>query len=139
MKENNISLGMKHRAEQGYLIREAPFGYTRISQGRTKYRHNSAIFVNEEEAKKVLEIFEKYTSGKYSMRSLAENMTAQGGKKYHNTTIERILNNRFYVGFQVLNGVEYKHAYPAIITEEMYQKARAIRPLNTKYKLAGDI
>lgn len=78
------------------------------------------------EAKRVNDIFELYSTGKYSVRSLAVELKNRGWKlrdrDITDSNISNILSNPSYIG-KSKAGIKYE----AIITEELYNKVEAIR------------
>jgi len=78
------------------------------------------------EAKRVKDIFDLYSTGKYSVRSLAVELKNRGWKlrdrDITDSNISNILSNPSYIG-KSKAGIKYE----AIITEELYNKVEAIR------------
>ena len=92
--------------------------------------------VNEYESNIVKEIFIKYSQG-YLARTIAEELNANGfrrndGKEFDMKYILYILHNRKYTGIVERQGVVYDNIFPAIISNELWQKVNAINEENKK-------
>ena len=88
--------------------------------GHTPYGYsieNGCATIKEDEANKIRKLYENYLSG----MALAKAAAAAGIETYHGTA-KRLMENRHYLGDDF---------YPAIIDQETYDKAAAIR-LNRK-------
>ena len=84
--------------------------------GHTPYGYsieNGCATINENEADKIRKLYENYLSG----MALAKAAAAAGIETYHGTA-KRLMENRHYLGDDF---------YPAIIDQETYDKAAAIR------------
>lgn len=74
---------------------------------------NGCATIKEDEANKIRKLYENYLSG----MALAKAAAAAGIETYHGTA-KRLMENRHYLGDDF---------YPAIIDQETYDKAAAIR------------
>lgn len=84
--------------------------------GHTPYGYsieNGCATIKEDEANKIRKLYENYHSG----MALAKAAAAAGIETYHGTA-KRLMENRHYLGDDF---------YPAIIDQETYDKAAAIR------------
>lgn len=84
--------------------------------GHTPYGYsikNGCATINENEAGKIRKLYENYISGMALVKAAA----AAGIETYHGTA-KRLMENRHYLGDDF---------YPAIIDQETYDKAAAIR------------
>lgn len=84
--------------------------------GHTPYGYsieNGCATIKEDEANKIRKLYENYLSG----MALAKATAAAGIETYHGTA-RRLMENRHYLGDDF---------YPAIIDQETYDKAAAIR------------
>ncbi|WP_446898853.1 recombinase family protein [Clostridium sp. LBM24168] len=128
----------------------------RFQQGKVRVNHkrflgydkdeNGELIINEEQAKVVRRIYKEYLGGK-GIRAIGKNLekdnilTGAGGRKWHDSTIQKILRNEKYSGDALLqktittdflthkrvkNKGEVQQYYvedshPAIIPKEMFQ------------------
>ena len=84
--------------------------------GHTPYGYsieNGCATIKEDDAEKIRKLYENYISG----MALAKAAAAAGIEAYHGTA-KRLMENRHYLGDDF---------YPAIIDQETYDKAAAIR------------
>lgn len=108
-----ISFGLAEKAQQGkYPNGLPPFGYK---------VENSKLIINEEEARIVRLIFDKYLSG-YGLSKIARHLNQKGittrtGAKWHKTTIEIVLESQHVRGHTEWAGEVHKHTHEPIIDE----------------------
>ena len=139
-KETNK--GKLERSLQGFHNVAVPWGYISTIQGKRKVG-----VPDPEKVPIVLEVFERYASGKYSDMEIANWMNAQGlksnrGHPFGKDTIREMLVNAYYVG-QILyrgmsvrsKGVCFRSTPPkitegqheAIVPEELWQRVQTTR------------
>ena len=135
---DEVKKGKHAMAKKGYFIgSKVPFGYRRwqsIDDGSDKRK----LFIEEDKAKAVREIFEMYLTGRYSIADLAKYLNDQGFTNYRNRpfcedTVRSMLENITYCGYVVYNNkatreVEiYQSDHQPIIPIELYNQMRAYR------------
>ena len=88
---------------------------------------NGYIIPNTEEAKLVNIIFKEYSTGKYSVRSLAKEMRERGytlrGRKITDNNMNNMLRNTAYIGYSS----KTDRKYYSIIDQELWDKVVAVR------------
>ena len=88
------------------------------------------LLINEEEAASVRLIFERFVklgSIKLLMRELqAANIRSRRGYMLDKGALYKLLNNRVYIGEAVHKGEAYPGEHEAIISADLWQRARAI-------------
>ena len=93
-------------------------------------------YVDEEEAKIVREIFERYASGETVadiIRDLnCRKLTTSLGKPFNKNSVHRILNNRRYIGYYLYKGQETPGGMPRIIEDELFERVHYILDRNKK-------
>ncbi len=117
------------------------------------------LYIDEEQAEIVRELFELYSTGKYSMKNLETYFYNKGvrntrGNKLAHSTMANIIKNPKYMGYYVGNKVQvvdmftkkqrflpedewviYKdesgEVVPAIVSEEMWQRANEVLKLRS--------
>jgi DNA invertase Pin-like site-specific DNA recombinase/uncharacterized protein (UPF0335 family) len=128
----------------------APYGYRLEKQGRMskKNREVNEILVDEDEAKLVCLIFQKYVNEGYGAQRLSRFLYDEGyrnrkGTNFANTTIIKMLKNIMYTGV-LRSGESQSEVFPhlQIIEPELYDRAQALMegrtqkhndvPLNSK-------
>ncbi len=116
--------GKFSRIVAGKANNQLPFGYVQDSAG-------NAVIV-EEEAKAVRGAFERYVTGNYTDRQIADWLTDQGlssrkGRDWHKDNVRTVLNNDFYYGVVRYHDDLYPGNHAAIITKELFDQAQAVR------------
>jgi len=96
-----VKKGMREKAEQGIYPAHAPFGYR--NNGTTR-----AIDVDPVKAPVVKRVFELYACGRHTLLSLRKAVRSETGIVINRSYFEKMLKNRFYLGFFRWQGVEYK-------------------------------
>ena len=90
---------------------------------------NGFIVPSAEESRNVVLIFNEYSTGKYSVRSLAKELKNRGiqlrGRVITDNNINNILSNPSYIG-KSKAGIKYE----AIISQELWDKVEAVRTGN---------
>jgi site-specific DNA recombinase len=120
--------GDKNEIKSYYNGSRCPFGYTYVGNGQ--------FAKHEAEAATVREIFNLFLAGQ-SLNSIAKALNAAGaptktGGTWYAMTVRQTITNGIYAGIAQWNGVEVPDAYPAIITNDVYEAAhkrlQALRP-----------
>jgi hypothetical protein len=126
-----------YKVENGEWITTFPMGYElEPLKKRTKFSEKQTVFLNEEKASIVKDMFDKYASGHFSLLTLTKYLNEQySSHKFHRATVHRMLMNPFYYGEMIFNGKLYPHCYPTIITKELYDEAQRAMQFNNKYGL----
>lgn len=100
------------------------FGYKVDADGK--------IIIDEEESEIVRLIFSLYSSGKYSIRTLANELNERGithrGQSMKPPFIKDMFRSTAFIGYNAYNG--RTREYPKIITEDLYNKVKEILKKN---------
>ena len=93
------------------------------------------LYIDEEQAEIVRELFELYSTGKYSMKNLETYFYNKGvrntrGNKLAHSTMANIIKNPKYMGYYVYKD-ESGEVVPAIVTEELWQRANDVLKLRS--------
>lgn len=135
---SSIRDNVKRRFEQlraeGVWTHKAPMGYKNIViPTDAPSRPTKDIIVDKERAHYVIKAFELRAQGMpYSM--IAKEITEAGyvsrktGKaKLTKATVEKMLQNKFYYGIMVHDGVEYKHRYQPLIDRTLFNRCQQVK------------
>ena len=151
--------GMQENARQGYFNgSKAPFGYKTIDAGQTgtRGRVKKKLAIDESEAEIVREIFELYVNGRngprIGMKEIAKTFNQRGllmrGKLWRVQTVQIILSSLTYSGWHMFNKLDsrsrkikdisewVKIPVPAIINQDVFDKATRLRAAHTPIRLA---
>jgi site-specific DNA recombinase len=116
--KEEVKKGMREKAEQGIYPGRAPFGYRNNSITRS-------IDVDPDRASIVKRIFELYASGAHSLVTLRKAVLNELGTKLSRAYLETLLKNRFYLGYFIWQGIEYKGQHVALISADLFARAQA--------------
>ena len=120
-----VRKGMRHKAEEGHWPSSAPVGYLNRREGGKSY-----LVKDAEKALLVRNLFERYGSGKHSLKDIAAYANQiglrgkRGGKLYPSTT-HNILRNPIYVGEFWWGGKLYESKDPTLITRKVWDQVQA--------------
>lgn len=129
-----LQLGDNVKRKQGQMkvngqwIGQAPLGYLNTLDENDKKN----IILNSEKSHFVVKIFELYSTGKYSIKMIAEEINKLGLKSKNSkdivpSVIYHILNNPFYYGNMRIKGEEYPHRYEPLISKDLFNKCQQIQ------------
>ncbi|MFA6159975.1 MAG: recombinase family protein [Parcubacteria group bacterium] len=122
---DNVKRAYEQKIKKGEWIGQAYIGYKNI----TLIDGSKDVIIDEERAPFVLKTFELYATGKYSMKTLAEEMYNQGlrsraGVAVSTSQIQVMLRNPFYYGIMRIKGELYPHKYEPIISKYLFDKVQ---------------
>lgn len=126
--KEEVKKGMREKAEEGVFPGRAPIGYRNNSMTRS-------IDVDAERAPMVKRIFELYASGEHSLLTLRRAVRDELGLRLSRSYFETILKNRFYLGYFVWQGVEYKGIHEPLISSQLFEQVQGIFRGRNKAKL----
>jgi site-specific DNA recombinase len=130
--------GLREKARQGHLVGSLPWGYVRDPASKLAIH-------DPERAPLVRAMFERYTTGHESDRSLADWLNAKGARtardrQFSKDTVREMLCNAAYAGY--VSGLRDKTRaiqglHEAIITDELFEKVQEIRSWRTRVVKPG--
>lgn len=125
----NVRRGMQSKAEKGWRPCMPPVGYMND-------RYEKIIVKDPERWDLVRKVFDKFLLGTTNVGQLtqfAEEIGLRtfrhrkiGGQPLSYSGIRSMLQNKFYAGALVYNGVEYKGNHPALISVEEYDRVQEL-------------
>ncbi len=142
---SEVVKGLNERVRQGWPPGHAPFGYQNVDD------RNEPVVPHPENSKTLVRIFELFSTGRYTLKTLADRLEAEGRfyrpsqRRFHRTALSYILNNRFYIGELHRNGAVYKGAYRLLIHRDTFDacqhilKGRNRRTGTPRHKFAGGL
>ena len=137
--------GMNEKAEQGIWPSFAPLGYLNITGDDGK----KIIIPDKENAQFIVQLYEWYGSGKYSIKELAK-MAKESGMVFrksknsvNKSTIQKILRNRIYMGEFEWNQKIHKGNHQPLVDAELWEQCQqilsgrySVRTKSTKHQFA---
>jgi len=132
--KEEVKKGMREKAEQGIYPARAPVGYRNNSLTRS-------IDVDPQRGPVVKRIFELYASGQHSLVTLRGTVLNELGLRLSRSYFETILKNRFYLGYFVWQGVEYKGTHEPLISGDLFNRVHDVfaernKPKHRKHAFA---
>jgi site-specific DNA recombinase len=115
--KEEVKKGMREKAEQGIFPGRASIGYRNNSLTR-------GIDVDPVRAPVVQKIFELYASGNHTLVSLRKVVLNELSTRLSRAYLETILKNRFYLGYFVWQGIEYKGTHTPLISGDLFARAQ---------------
>lgn len=129
--KDNVKRSYKFKLKNGEICWMAPIGYVNVKHPETG---RGTVAPDTESAPIIRRIFEHYATGAYGVRELAVMAKKWGlisrrtGKcTVTKTSIQRILQNKFYFGYFEHGGELIKHPYEPLITKGLYDMCAKIR------------
>ena len=119
--------GLQGRLNQGLYPYKAPLGYLDTGRGNPKEPDPKL-------RRCIVDAFELYSTGRYSLRSLQTELVARGykghnGKPISRSSIENVLNNPFYAGIIRIKrmGDTYPGIHKALISPDLFERVQKIK------------
>lgn len=90
------------------------------------YLKNKKLYINEPEAEIVRKVFIDVCNGRL-LKDIAnelnnKNIKSSNGYKWNTNKISRLINNEKYIGKATFNGITYDNIFPAIVSEDLFNK-----------------
>ena len=114
-----VSKGMREKAEQGIYPSRPPIGYRNNKQEHT-------IEVDPDKAPIAKRLFELYASGRHSLSSLRRALVTEFGVRMAKSYLERLLKNPFYMGHFRWEGKIYQGTHTPLISSQLFQEVQAM-------------
>lgn len=114
-----VKKGLVQRASEGHHVGMMPYGY---------FCKGGEVFVNEEQAKVIREIYDLYLQG-WGYHKIAKHLnyseikTMTGGE-WSYFQVDRILSNVKYAGWIYYAGKTYDSKFPSIISRDVFVEAQ---------------
>ena len=129
---DNIRRSHNEMISQGRVFTKLRVGYKRSET------NNKDIIIDDSCAFLIRKLFVEYSTGLYSIDEIHAKATEWGlknkktGKPFNRSNIGKILQDEFYIGTEVINKgkkneIRYKHIYPHLISDELFEKCRKVR------------
>ncbi|MCO6454796.1 MAG: recombinase family protein [Pirellulaceae bacterium] len=123
---SEVLKGMDEKVRQGWPTGLAPFGYMNTSDREAPVRPHP------EKANTVRHIFDLYSTGSHTFKSLADQLQQEGHTfrksqpRFHRTALSYILKNRFYIGELRRNGQVFEGRYERLIERGTFDECQDV-------------
>ena len=123
---SEVLKGLDEKVRQGWPTGAAPFGYMNVEDREEPVRPHP------EKGKTVVRIFELYSAGGHTFKTLADQLEREGHefrksqRRFHRTALSYILNNRFYVGELKRNGQVFEGRYKRLIDRTTFDACQDV-------------
>jgi DNA invertase Pin-like site-specific DNA recombinase len=123
---SEVLKGMDEKVRQGWPTGLAPFGYLNTND------REAPVQPHPERGKTVQRIFELYSGGDQTFKSLADQLQREGHTfrasqpRFHRTALSYILNNRFYIGELRRNGQVFEGKYERLVDRATFDACQEI-------------
>lgn len=129
-----VRKGQKEKIAQGWLPTKPPFGFKTIGEKGRKIH-----VVDREKAPFIRKMFELYSTGHYSLKTLTEKLyldgfRSHGGNKVVKSRIHKLISDPFYIGRNVWNGEVYDGKQEKLIDEYTFNNAQRLLKSKTTPK-----
>lgn len=119
--------GQTQKAKQGFYPSVAPLGYINAE------REGKKVIVPDPERAQIIKLlYEKYASGRYSLKDVTEFAQREGltykrsVNKVHKSIIHKILTNPIYFGEFVWSGERYKGSHEPLVSRETWERCQSV-------------
>ena len=128
--------GMRQKAKLGGTPGLAPLGYLNVRQ-RIEGREIRTVAIDPERAPLIQWMFEAYASGAWTMSQIQEELDGRGlripatakrpARPVSIQHIDKMLVNRYYLGYVKFEGVWYEGRHPALLDQATFDRVQAVR------------
>jgi len=129
--------GMLQKAKNGGTPGIVPFGYLNVRTRTTDGREMRTVAIDPDRADHARWIFETYATGEWTMTQIRDELTRRGvtsvprpkrpARPMATSHIEKILGNRYYLGFVKFEGVWHEGRHEPLVSEATWQQVQDIR------------
>ena len=120
--------GMVEKARQGIWPSRSPLGYRNLQRADGK----RIIEQDPDLAPLVRRVFEWYSTGEYSLKTLTKKAKDEGlsfrksGQPLPRTTIHQMIQNPLYIGEFEWDGVRYQGIHEPIVSRELFDRVQEL-------------
>ncbi len=125
---DNIKRAIEQKIRKGEWLAKAPYGYKNIRHADGK----ADVIVDEYAAQVIKKLYELYATGAYSMELLCQKLKKEHDISWPKGSMGKILSNPFFYGVMIVNGKEYPHRYPPLISQALFEQVKQVRETLSK-------
>ena len=127
-----VTKGMVEKAEQGMWPSFAPLGYRNVAVPGEPDSRKKMIEPDPDRAPLVVQLFEWYATGDYSIKELGRMARDSGltfrksGTLIPTSTVHRILRQRIYTGDFEWHGKVHRGTYKGLISRQLWERVQDV-------------
>lgn len=127
---DNTKRAFEKKRRNGEWHGQAPFGYSNVESDDGSRKD---IIPDPDTAPVVVEMYQKYTTGDYSYKKLAEELNERNiktvrGNEFRTSSVAHIMQDPFYYGVANSNKYgEYPHKYKPILSKKLWEDVEKVR------------
>ena len=140
-----VTKGLRTKATTGGTIGRAPIGYRNIRVLTESGHELRTVELDPDRAPLIKLAFESYATGDWTLNTLLDELTARGltssptpkrpAKPIHVSTLHRTLQNPYYKGVIVYDGLEHDATHEPLVPVDVWDQVQSVLRANN---LAGD-
>lgn len=128
---SRIKRGQLRKLQEGGWPHQARAGYQVVRRNTERRDHEAILVPDPPQAALVLEAFELYAAGEWSMKRLHQEMTNRGLRTPTGTPLvfskfAKLLQDKLYIGVMEWNGVEYPGYHERLVPKDLFDKVYAV-------------
>lgn len=133
--KNNIRESLRYKREYDTYRNLAPIGYKRIRDKNNKID----IIVDTKQAPIIVELFNAYATGQYTVKKLTKLAHSLGLVNRHSKSVSEscicdMLENPFYYGEVCIMGINSPHNHQKLIDKSLFDTVQTIMKSQKDYK-----
>ena len=130
----DISYKMGAKARSGGTLGRAPLGYLNF-RDTSEGRNIGTVIFDPERSDLVRAAFDMYSTGDFSLESLADELTRRGlrtrsgrypGGPVSTSKLAELLHDQYYIGYVTYKGELIKGRHDALISDDLYERVQAV-------------
>lgn len=129
---DNVKRAFEQKRRNGEWTGPVRLGYLNVPRNEDD-RTRKTIIIDPDRGHLITEMFDKYSTGNYSLETIRKEMSAKGlkskaGYEVSKSVVENILKDTFYCGIAMSKKYgPYAHIYPKLIDRETFNKCKEVR------------
>lgn len=133
---NEVVKGMSQKIRNGGTVSKVPLGYRNIRTSDSEGREVRTVIVDEERAPLIRQAFELYSTGDWTVATLAEHLADRGlttvatpklpSKLIDGNRLNKLLVNPYYKGLVTFQGALHPGKHEPLVDERTWQRVQDI-------------
>ncbi len=133
---NEVVKGMSQKIRNGGTVSKVPLGYRNIRTSDSEGREVRTVIVDEERAPLIRQAFELYSTGDWTVATLAEHLADRGlttvatpklpSKLIDGNRLNKLLVNPYYKGLVTFQGALHPGKHEPLVDERTWQRVQDV-------------